>query len=325
MWRLLLLAVVVIGLAPGLFVRTLTGAREDLAVVTVTPLPDRQGTSGALRLTGLWQLTSPHSRFGGFSALVPGEGPALIAGTDRGFLLHLDLAQDSPHAVPGSFRFVGISRGRKEIVDLESLARDPATGTLWGGFEAYNLVVRWRRDGTRGIIAPRAMAQWDENGGPETMERLADGRFLVIGENPLSGSTTLHEALVFPGDPLEGGEPVTSRFRAPEGYDPVDAVQLSDGRLLILLRAVSYAVPARFDTAIALADPREIRAGGTWEGRIIQRMNGGILADNFEGIAYVPSAQDPAKGSVWVIVDDNFSVFQRTLLARFAWDGSVVR
>lgn len=320
MWRLLFLAVVVVGLAPGLFVRSETGARSDEAVVTVTPLAERSGTSGELWLTGLWELTAPHGWFGGFSALVPGDGPALVAGTDRGFLLHLDLAGDSPRAVPGSFRFVGIStRGRKEFVDLESLARDPATGTLWGGFEANNLLVRWRRDGTRSITAPTAMAQWNQNGGPEAMQRLADGRFLVVSEDSAEGSETLHEALLFPADPLDGGTPLRSWFRAPEDYDPVDATQLPDGRLLILLRRVRYAIPARFDTAIAIADPRGIRAGGTWEGRIIQRMDAGPFADNFEGIAYVPSAQDPARGSVWVIADDNFSVFQRSLLARFAW------
>lgn len=321
-WRLGLLALVVCALIPGTFLRSPTGRRSDTAVVTITPLTDRSGISGKLTLTGAWELTSPHGWFGGFSALTPGAGQTLVAGTDRGFLLDLDLAGGGPHAVPGSYRFVGISaRGRKEYVDLESLARDPATGTLWAGFEYDNLIVRYGADGQRSIAAPRAMAQWSANSGPETMERLADGRFLVIAEGAITGSETQHEALLFAGDPLAAAEPLAFRFEAPADYDPVDAAQLPDGRVLILLRRVRYTIPADFDTAIAIADPRAIRAGGVWQGQIIERLDGGIFADNFEGIAYLPSAADPTKGNVWLITDNNFSIFQRSLLVRFAWKG----
>jgi hypothetical protein len=110
-------------------------------------------------------------------------------------------------------------------------------------------------------------------------------------------------------------------YAAPRDYDPVDAAQLPDGRVLILLRRVEYALPARFDTAIAIADPGTIRAGKAWEARVIQRLSGGIFADNFEGIAFVPDPANPARGAVWLIADDNFSVFQRNVLVRFDWEG----
>ncbi|MFO6446551.1 esterase-like activity of phytase family protein [Erythrobacter sp. NE805] len=318
MRRLLLLALVVVGLAPGTFLRTLTDARGAAAVVTITPRPERAGVSGELALTGVWELRSAQAHFGGFSTLAHGAGQALVAGSDRSFLLDIDLAGGIPRAVPGSFRWVGIStRGRKEFVDLESLARDPASGTLWAGFEAQNLIVRYAPDGRRTIAAPPAMAEWGRNSGAETMERLADGRFLVIAEGVVAGSDWFHEALLFPGDPVAGAAPARSTFKAPPGYDPVDAAQLPDGRVLILLRAVRYRLPAEFDTMIAIADPREMRPGKVWEARIVERLNGGIFADNFEGITFVPSAQDPAKGSIWLVVDDNFSVFQRSLLVRF--------
>jgi len=321
-WRLLLIALVAAGLAPGTFVRTDIGNRTDPAVVTITPLADRNGVSGDLALTGVWELGSAHSWFGGFSALVAGEGRSLVAGTDRGFLFDLDLASETPRPVERSFRFVGARRGpRAEIVDLESLARDPATGTLWAGFEKYNLVMRFAPDGTRTRRRLAAMAQWSENSGPETMDRLSDGRFLAIAEEAEDGSDTAHEALLYPGDPLGPRKPLAFRFIAPAGYDPVDATQVPGGPVLILLRRVEYALPARFDTAIAIADPAAIRSGKPWRARIIQRITGGIFADNFEGIAFVPSPENPARGSIWVISDDNFSVFQRNLLLRFAWPG----
>lgn len=319
MIRLLLLALVVAGLAPGTFLRTPTGLRSDPAVVAIAPLAERGGVSGALTLSGVWELRAEHGWFGGFSALATGAGAALIAGSDRGFLLDLDLAGTAPRAVPGSFRFVGESGTPYELFDLESLARDPETGTVWAGYESDNVIMRVAADGARRLRAPPEMAEWSLNSGAETLERLADGRFLVIAEGTLDSSDTLHEALLYPGDPTGRARPLAFRFAADADYDPVDAAQLPDGRVLILLRRVRYALPARFDTAIAIADPAAIREGGEWRAQVIQRLTGGIFAENFEGIAYVPSIEDPARGAVWVIADDNFSIFQRNLLARFDW------
>ena len=324
--RLLLLAVVALALAPGTFLRAPGQMRSDPAQITVTPRIAQGKVTGALgRPYGVWELTSQHGFFGGFSALVAGEGQALIAGSDRGFLLDIDLAGEAPRPVAPSFRFVGLStRGRKEFVDLEALARDPASGTLWAAFEHDNLVMRFPPKGGRSIHAPREIAKWAANSGPETMERLADGRLLMIAEGNIEGDRRLHEALLFPAaSAAPGTPPLAFRFQGPAYFDPVDATQLPDGRVLILLRVVDYSIPAKFNASIAIADPRDIRAGAAWEARVISHMHDGILAENFEGIAYVPSPADPRKGSVWLISDDNFSIFQRTLLVRFAWDGSI--
>ncbi len=320
LWRVALLFAVALGLAPGLVWRTPTGLRSDVAVVQVTPLAERAGVTGQLKLAGVWELTSDHGWFGGFSALAAAGSSHLIAGSDRGWLLDLDLSGPAPRALPGSFRFVGERRKtREEVIDLESLARDPARGTLWGGFESENVVFRWAPDGTRTIRQPPEIARWSDNSGPETMARLADGRFIILAEGPVDGSKTVHEGLLFPRDPAEKATPQRFRFRAPADYDPVDMTQLPDGRVLILLRRVDYTLPATFDTAIAMADPRAIRSGGEWQGEVIERMTGGVFADNFEGIAFVPSADDPSRGAIWVIADDNFSVFQRSILVRFDW------
>lgn len=319
--RLLLLALVALGLAPGTFLRTPAGLRSDVAVVATVPVASRAGASGDLTLTGAWELTSAHGWFGGFSALAAAGEGRLLAGSDRGWLLDIDLSGPAPRAVPGSFRFVGKRDGeRKEVIDLESLARDTVTGTLWGGFERANLVMRWRGDGTRTLRRPPEIAKWSGNSGPETLVRLTDGRFVMLAEGPERGSETVHQALLFPRDPAEPGVPLAFRFAAPAGYDPVDAAQVPDGRVLILLRRVRYALPAQFDTAIAIADPRKISAGAVWQGRIIQRLSGSVYGDNFEGIAFVPAPEAPARGAVWLIADDNFSLFQRNLLVRFDWD-----
>ena len=326
MYRLLLLAIVAIGLAPSTFLRTPTGLRSDVAVVTITPVANREGVEGALALTGAWELSSKHGWFGGFSALVASGPDSLITGSDRGWLLDLDLSGTAPAAVPGSFRFIGErASGRKEIVDLEALARDPATGTLWATFENFNLVTRITADGRRANRRPAAMRGWSENSGPETMARLADGRFLIIAEGAERSGTTDRPALLFAGDPVAGPRaPLMFRFVPEPEYNPVDTTELPDGRLLILLRRVTYSIPAEFSTAIALADPAAIRPDKPWRARVIQRLSGEVFGDNFEGIAFIPDPADPAHGAVWVIADDNFSAFQRNLLVRFAWDGEAI-
>lgn len=322
MLRLFFLAVVVIGIAPGTFLRTATGARSDSAQITAVPLAAEAGIDGPLQLTGTWELSSDHGWFGGFSALVATAQGGLIAGSDRGFRLDLDVGGPDPKAVAGSFRFIGHSpQGREEVVDLEALAIDPATGTLWAAFENFNLVQRYAANGTRTIGQPAAIRDWSANSGPETMERLSDGRFVMLAEGAERGGMPDRAALLFAGDPLEASAPLSFRAVTGPDYDPVDATQLPDGRVLILLRRVKYSVPAQFFTAIALADPAEIRAGGRWSMRIIQRLSGPLYGENFEGIAFIPDPADPARGSVWLIADDNFSVFQRNLLLRFAYSG----
>jgi hypothetical protein len=318
-----LIAGVALALAPGTFVRTPIDSRADPAVVTITARPERAGVSGELSLTGAWELTSSNSWFGGFSALVAGPGQSLIAGSDRGFLFDIDLAGPAPRPVDASFRFVGMTGpGLREYVDLESLARDPATGRLWAGYEGIDRIVLYPPGGPRRFRDPPEMEAWSYNSGAEAMARLADGRFLVIAEGAVESSETLHEALLFARNPLAPQTPLAFRVAVPEGYDPVDATQVSDGRVLILLRRVAYTLPAAgFDTAIALADPRAITAGGTLPTRVIQHLESGIFADNFEGIAFVAAPGDPQRGAVWLITDDNFSVFQRSLLIRFEWPG----
>ncbi len=323
MYRLLLLAIVVVGLAPGTLIRTPTGLQSDVAVVAVTPVTSREGVEGALTLTGAWELSSAHGWFGGFSALVASGPDSLIAGSDRGWLLDLDLSGAAPAAVPGSFRFIGQRvSSREEIVDLEALARDPDTGTLWAAFENFNLITRIGADGTRDNRKPAAMRDWSKNSGPETMARLAGGRFLILAEGAERSGMVDRPALLFASDPVASPRPPLAFLFVPEpGYDAVDATQLPDSRLLILLRRVTYSIPAQFDTAIALADPASIRPGKPWRARVIQRLSGDVFGDNFEGIAFIPDPADPARGAVWVIADDNFSAFQRNLLVRFSWNG----
>ncbi len=212
----------------------------------------------------------------------------------------------------------GEATENKHAVDAEALASDPAADRIWVAYEGRNSIVRFGPTLVEGeSVSPPAMRRWSSNGGPEALARLPDGRFLVLQEGRPDWSEQRHEALLFPGDPVEGAAPVEFRYAPPAGYRPVDAAPLPDGRVLILHRAVTLGLPYAFAVRIAVADPEEIRAGEVWRGREIGAIAAPLPADNFEGIAAVPRADGSV--TVWLISDDNNAALQRTLLYRLRW------
>lgn len=90
---------------------------------------------------------------------------------------------------------------------------------------------------------------------------------------------------------------------------------LPDGRVLILLRN-SDLLPPSFSSRLILGDPAEISAGKTWNWRPVAGI-GPPLRDNYEGLAVDPQQDDSVV--LWLISDDNRSVFQRTLLLKLHW------
>lgn len=332
MRRLFLICLLALGLAPGTWLRTSVPTQDEPAHIVVEPFSRPGGLTGRLRLTGAWVLRSDHPYFGGFSAMAfvesdrgAAEGTLLI-GSDRGWMMRLPLGEDGPLGEAAEltdyWRRPGYMPG---MIDLEAMARDPDTGTLWTAYEGFNMVLREKAANPSGSIfarrGPEEMRDWRYNSGPEAMVRLADGRFVVLAEGRSGpederGDRT-HAALLFERDPVEPQVPMKFRLATPCGFAPTDATALPDGRVLILLRRVRYGVPVAFDAAVMVADPSGIEAGGTWTGRLVGRL-AGPLAENFEGIAH---AVGDGTGSIYLISDDNFSGFQRTLLLRLEWPG----
>lgn len=314
--RLTLLAVIAVGLTPGTWLRSAPQTRDYSDRITFRPLDIQPQAVGALRLEGGWELVSRHPQFGSYSALVSLGDDTLLAGSDRGRLMRFA----PPGASVPAVRFLG-RRGEetepKEYRDLESLTRDPRSGTIWAGYEASNSVARLGRNFTESArIRPTAMQEWSSNSGAETLLRLDDGRFLIIAEGRLGEGDGTLPALLFPGDPLLGSEPARMTFVPPEGFRPVDAAQLPDGRVLVLVRKVVWGLPPRFENALVLLERIGERAEGELRGKIVARIAHPLPTDNFEGLAAV---HQPDGGTdLWLISDDNDSMFQRTLLLKLS-------
>jgi hypothetical protein len=166
------------------------------------------------------------------------------------------------------------------------------------------------------------MADWPDNGGPESMVRLRDGRFVVIAETarPRRADGTRgpgRRAILFPGDPL-ATRPVGFIYMPPTGFSPADVAALPDGRLIVLNRA--FAPPFAFSNSISVIERGAIRAGAVVRGREIARLAAPLVHDNFEGIAVSlePRGASGARDTVvWIVSDDNETVLERTLLLKF--------
>ncbi|MDT8279174.1 MAG: esterase-like activity of phytase family protein [Erythrobacter sp.] len=280
-------------------------------IVDAAPTPVAQWS-----LAGVWQYRAPSSFFGGFSAMFALEQGRFIAFTDRGYRMTFT-APDLPAPRMAMIR-QAVPPGQEYILtDIESATHDPATGSYWLGYEQVHTIQRstiaGRSDGVRDL---RDAVRWPDNAGVEAMVRLADGRFVAVPEGRCEG-------LIFTADPVGGGAPATFRFRPPaKGYEATDMAQLPDGRLLVLMRKLarpSRTVWPPFSALLAIGEVPQ--AGGEFAPAITLPLDRVIPRENYEGLALRPRGD--GRVDVWVMSDDNFSIIQRSLLAKLVFDPQI--
>jgi hypothetical protein len=295
--------------------------------VSVTPVPLVEGEPkrrqvGALTYLGGVRLKSGHPAFGGFSALAV-QGNRVLLLSD--FALTFAFTMDGDLR-PRDFAFGALPAGPRGgwsriDRDSESMAVDPRTGSIWTGFENANAIWRYTPGFARlaGSASPAPMADWPKNGGAEAIVRLRSGRFLVFAESErVEGKPGTREVLVFDRDPTDPrARSFAFAYRPPARFDPTDAAELPDGRLLVLHRRAS--VPAGFTAVLTILDSRSIAPGATLSGREIARFEAPVIHDNFEGLAVT---REGASTIVWIASDDNAPTWwQRSLLLKFRLDG----
>lgn len=295
--------------APGTWLRSAPprAPAGDLAAARVNG-PRATGTAG-WALAGVWHLTSSDPQFGGFSALLDLGDGRFAAFSDRGW--RLDFAPPAmPRRQPRLTKLFPDPALHHRFFDIEAAVRDADTGMLWLASENDHAILRFEADGTpAGRRELTAEVTWTRNAGIEAMVRLADGRFVVLPEGQKEG-------LLFDGDPVEGSAYERFRITVPEpGYEITDAAVLPDGRLLVVLRKLLSPLKGGwppFGSLLAIGDVPE--AGGEFAPGITLRLSGVVPPENYEGLAL--AAMPDGRMAVWLIGDDNISVFQRTLLAK---------
>ena len=107
-------------------------------------------------------------------------------------------------------------------------------------------------------------------------------------------------------------------FQARDGYRPSDAALLPNGRIVVLLRGIELGLPLSFPALLVVADPRDIAEDTVLPSRLLAKIEEPFPSDNFEGLTVVD--EKDGNWSLWLISDDNFASYQRTLLLKLRWD-----
>lgn len=289
---------------------------QNIAMKPLTLDPMHPGIRrvGELIFLEAWELGSDNRDFGGISALAALPGGRFVGVSDAGTLIGFGLTSDDRTDRPFIAPLPGAQGANKSFKDRDSegIAYDADSGQFWVSYEQRHAIRRFSRSFSRvnGTVHPPQMREWSTNKGPEALVRLRDGRFLAIGETLEEGT---HPALLFSGDPVEPGTATTYfRYRPPSGYRVTDGSALPDGRLLLLCREIGF--PKGFAAKLAIVEPASLIGGEVVKGRVIATLTSPLLVDNMEGVAITRERKDII---IWLISDNNFNIWQRTLLMKF--------
>lgn len=318
--RVLFVILTVLLLVPGWSGTERLPLYAKVPVITAEPValypknPKRRDLGPFTYLGGV-VLRGDDPAFGGFSSMhVEGDRFSLLS--DGGALVQFTMGADWRPRDVAVREIAGPGTGwEKRDRDTESLAVRP-DGSVLVGYERHNQIWRFSADLSRTLshAAPRRMVDWSANSGAEAMAQLHDGSVVVLSESHGEKGRPGYSAIRFLGDPTHPKTPRYGfRYAPPASFVNTDAVQLPDGRLLVLTRRTR--LKDFFTTGIELVDVRGVGPGQFLRGRTLARLAPPTLHDNFEAMALT---REHDRLILWLATDDNQSMLQRSLLLKFA-------
>jgi hypothetical protein len=296
-------------------------------------------TFGRLTFRGGLVLTSPSSKFGGWSGLeVDADGQRLLAVSDAGVWMTGQLTYDgtSPSGIRdarvGPITGIGGAPLLKDRDrDAESVTLIEGTlskGTVLVSFEQNHRIGRFPIS-DKGLGAPSSyltlppdVKRQQRNKSLESVCTLRGGpnkgAVITLSERFPDKTGKQHTGWMLPaGQPAAASAWTTLSIRNIGEYDLTDCKGLADGSLLVLERRFRWSTwyegvkmrLRRFSAA-------EIRGGVMMEGEVLLDADMDYDIDNMEGL----SVHRSPKGEtvLTMIADDNFNSFvQRTVLLQF--------
>lgn len=285
--------------------------------------PDRR-VFGALEFRGGLELTSPAKIFGGLSSIrVAADGAAFLAVTDKADWLRgrIVYREGRPSGIADAemapmLGADGRSLAARGWFDSEALALDGTIAHV--AFERVHRILRFDLGkgglSARGqvVATPADFGKLPNNRGIECLLSMPKGTpfagaLLAISERALDGEGNIRAFVI------GGPKPATFTVRRKNDFDVVDCALTPGADLLLLERFFTWrqgiAMRIRRVPLAALAP------GALIDGPTLIEADMGYQIDNMEGL----SVHRAADGAVvlTLVSDDNFSVFQRTLLLQF--------
>ncbi|HEV8343977.1 MAG TPA: esterase-like activity of phytase family protein [Candidatus Binatia bacterium] len=275
---------------------------------------------GSLTFVSGFELKSSDSRFGGLSGLVvTADGSKLYAVSDRGYWISASLHHDAAGRLTG-FEDWEIApllnlegspvSGRDR--DAEALARDH-DGSFIVCFEQRHRLWRYPssptplRAAAQKVQTPDELTKAPANGGPEAIAVLPDGGLFVMTEEYENADGSLKGWLI------EKDQFVGLSYLSSDRLRPVDAAALTSGDVLVLERR--FSLFGGWDARVRRLSRDSLHAGIRLEGEEIARLVPPLPLENFEGMAVW---EHPQAGTfLYLVSDDNYNPFQRTLLLQF--------
>ncbi|MBI4526424.1 MAG: esterase-like activity of phytase family protein [Deltaproteobacteria bacterium] len=293
--------------------------------VTVIPIVldsrNPNASVGSLKFLSGFELKSSDPRFGGFSGLtLSADGTVLYAVSDRGYWASAKMRHDSEARLSGldswemdSLLTPEASTVSGPLTDAEALARDRDDGSLIVGFEQIHRLWRYRpppaglRVPPQPVPIPAELQKAPRNGGIEAVTVLLDGRIFILAEEFENPDGRLKGWLIDSQNFSEMSYVHSDRFR------PTDMATLPNGDVLVLERR--YGFLGNWGARFQRLSRESLRPGARVAAEEIARIEPPLTLDNFEGLA----VHKDEKGNlfIYIISDDNYSFFQRTLLLQF--------
>ena len=285
-----------------------------------------QRTVGPMLYRGGLKLSANDERFGGFSALLISEdGHRLLAASDKGMWFSATLLYDAEGNLSdaGTARLAPITgldgkplSGRYR--DAEALARD-TDGAILVAFEQHHRILRFMPPAEldahaltasrpKSIAVPKELNEFNSNAALEGLVTLADGGLLLLTEG------LDNQRLGKPGWVLRDGAPAKrfEFYRTPR-FRPTGAARLPDGDILVLERRFTLIGGV---AALLKRVPKKLISLDTrLEGTELIQILSPLTIDNMEGLAV--RRDNSGRTIIYLISDDNYSMFQRTLLLVF--------
>lgn len=293
--------------------------------VTLDPADPARNRLGDLIFLGGLELSSADERFGGLSGLViAGDGLTLLAITDHGQWIAARMIHDRTGVLTGI--------GEAEITAMRDADGNPLTGRQrdaealaaladgrYGvGFERdHRIAVFPGYPFTPGdnrtdlLTPPLTLLDAPENKGIEALVEIAPGRLLAVTEGLFSGLNRLRGWLISSDRP--GVEPQALTYRIKGELRPTALALIPGGDVLALERA--YSLIGGLKVRLVRFAVADVVPGAVLSPIEVARFDDSLTVDNFEGLAVRRDARD--RILVYMLSDDNFNGFQRTLLMQF--------